>query len=290
MTSPVSPRCSSDPELQKVGISDFVSTRKRKQRPDMEEWEALRTDLNKMFNKLSADQEIKFKQMNDTIKELSDQNKNIILTNKILEETLNKNIKLNEDLKKSIQLISTEQQETIVRIEYLEEQLENIQRQKLSSTLEINNLPKTDKEDLFDVINKIHISLGLTVEKEEVTKAYRIVASKNNTVLIQYKHDSVRNDVLKAVKNYNKKNVGKGFNTKNVDTNWNDGILYFSESLTQRARHILYAARNFKKTFNYKYCWTAKGKIFLKKLEGFPAIQVKSVEQINILSKNESKQ
>lgn len=290
MTSPASPRCSSDPDLQKIGLADLGSTRKRKQRPDMEEWEILRCDLNNMFSKLSSDQDIKFKQMNATIKELSDQNQKIILSNKKLEEILDKNIKSNEELKKSIQKISKEQREAIGRIEYLEDQLENIQRQKLSTTLEVNNLPKRDKEDLLDVVNKIHISLRLNIQKDEVTKVYRIAASKKNTVIIQYSNDRLRNEVLSAVKNYNKKNINNIFNTKNVDSSWNEETLYFSESLTPRARNILFTARKFKKSFNYKYCWVANGKIFLKKSEGLPAIFIKSVAQINIMSENESKE
>lgn len=278
-TPPPTLRYSSNPDLARIDQTDFVSTRKRKQRPDIEEWEILRADLNTMFVKLSAEQDNKFKQMNDTIKELSEQNSKIISINKSMEETLDKNIKLYEDLKTSVQLMSKQHQESLSRIVYLEDQVEYMQRQQLSSRLEINNLPKSDKEDLYEVINKIHSSLNLNILKDDIVNVYRI-NNKNKTVVVQYKLNRIRNGILRTVKKYNKMNLDKPYNANHVEASWKEEILYFSESLTTRSKGILFAAKKFKKSCNYKYCWSANGQIFLKKMEGSPAILIKSQEQL----------
>lgn len=279
-TPPSAPRYSSDTDLSRIDQADFVSTRKRKQRPETEEWELLRSDLSSMFAKLSAEQDNKFKQINETVKELSDQNLKIIAMNKNMEETLDRNIKLYEDLKMNVQQLSKQHQESLIRIESLEEQVEYMQRQQLSSQLEINNLPKSDKEDLYEIVRKIHSSLKLNISKDDIVKAYRTNNNKKKTVVVQYRLDRVKIEILKAIKNYNNMNQNKPYNANNVESTWQDETLYFSESLTTRARGIFFAARNFKKAYNYKYCWSANGKIFLKKMEGSPAILIKSQEQL----------
>lgn len=205
-----------------------------------------------------------------------------------MEKALEQTNKLYEDLKGTVDQINAKHNDALHRICVLEEQLEQVHRNQLATTLEISNLPKTDNENLRDVMNKIHTSLGLSNKNEDICRIYRINANKRKPLIVQYKNTDSRNDVIKAVRKYNKNISPKRFNAKVVNPNWDEEPLFFDESLTPNARKLYFLARNLQKNAGFKYCWISSGRVFIRKIDDSPAIVIKSTEEIDKLSTDAS--
>lgn len=57
--------------------------------------------------------------------------------------------------------------------------------------------------------------------------------------------------------------------------------------LALRGRRLLRLAREFAKSENYKYCWSSRGKIYVRKSEGAPKTRVNSELDLNKLKEGQ---
>lgn len=276
----------SSPDLSHKENSDNPCGRKRKQNPDLEELSCLRADLKNMFANLKKDQDLKFKKLNEAIDGMKTHNEEILRSNKKMEQVLEQTSKLYEDLRNTVAKISAEHDEAIQKIASLEEQLEQVQRSQLITSLEISNLPKEDNESLYHVLDKIHSSLGLNTKKDDIVDIHRVNSIKKKPVIVQYRSTRSRNDVIKAIRKYNKSHQRR-YCANDVNIDWKDDQLYFSESLTANARKLHFLARNLQRGQGYAFCWISSGRVFIRKSEGSPAILIKSADQVENLMMEE---
>lgn len=285
-TTRVSPifKHASNPDLSYKDNADNATARKRKQNPDVEELSCLRSDLNDWFTNLKVDNDSKYKQLNEAINELKTHNEEILKSNKKMEQTIEQTSALYNDLKDTVIKISSEHNVALQKIAALEEQLEQVQRNQLKTSLEISDLPKAENENLCELLNTIHTCLGLSIGKDDIVEVYRVNNLKKKPVVVQYRNACSRNDVLRAIKNHNKTNPKKRFCAKDANPEWKEDPIYFNESLTTNARRLFFAARNLQKVHGFKYCWTSSGRVYVRKIEGSPAIQIKSNDQIEKLA------
>lgn len=270
----------SEPELSRTEDFDFVSSRKRKVHPDMEEILQLRKDIQEMFKNLKEDQNSEFLNLNKMISELKDQNKENIISNEILKKALEENTGLYKDLKRNYDTLILENNAALNKIGYLEEQVDALQRKQLETMIEIKNVPITDNENLIEMVNQLHGSLNIHCNPDQVRQVYRKKSGPNKTIFVEYQTVQLRANTLKAVKSYNLNNKQGKFNTKALKISGDTQPVYISEALTPTARKLLYQSREFKKKYDFKFCWVSNGRIFLKKSEDKPAILIKSTEQI----------
>lgn len=89
--------------------------------------------------------------------------------------------------------------------------------------------------------------------------------------------------MIKLCKTYNIKHKSKlraaqlGFKTSE------DTPVFISEHLTAKGSRLHFLARELTKSKKYKFCWTAYGKVFLRKEENSAIITVRSEAQVQKL-------
>lgn len=282
--SPPGQRSSSHSDIQNITDTNlFVSMRKRKERSDSEGME-LRDEILIMLSNMKKDQDAKYNKLKESMDEIKQQNKDVIKAQRYIEEKLESINTSYELLNEKICNVKKEQDSMQLKIHRLEESLEDALRIQNAASVEIRNITEVDRSQLSNIIERVHSSTGTSLDKNSVR---RVTVSKTgkdkHTIIVQYQTEEARMQILTAVKNYNKNNITNKISTKTLGLKGEERPVYISEVLTATAKTLHYHARNLQKSHGFKFCWTAHGKIFLRKTDGSPAIQVKSLNQIESL-------
>lgn len=155
------------------------------------------------------------------------------------------------------------------RLSNMEDTAEEIERFSRSSSLEIRNLPLRQpfsQGNLLHTCTKIFEELSTEVTLSDIYDI-RCLPSKqeNRTILITLNSVILKNRILKAYKDFNKTNPSGKLSSMVLGPDYPRQIIYISENLTARTRRLFYLAREFAKSENYKHCWTANGRVLLRK-------------------------
>ncbi|XP_046966926.1 uncharacterized protein LOC124534927 [Vanessa cardui] len=281
-------KSSSQPDLAnstRIDSEPFVATRKRKERSELQD---LRDEIHTLIATIKLGEETKFEKITKIIEELKEQNNSlkiqnteILKSNDKIEKTLSHTTALYSDLKKSMEIMSENYNKAVTRIVFLEDQLEEIQRTQRATFIEINT-PMKEKEDVLQMITQLHSFIGLKLPVDDIRQCYRVKTGNKNPIIVEYQDGHTRNKVLQMVRKFNKVSVDK-INTSIFGEQDIKERIYVNESLTPKARKLHFLARQLKKSHGYRYNWISRGKIYVKKTDGDPAIQIKSLDQVEDL-------
>lgn len=244
-----------------------------------------KTEIKEMIETFMDKQDQEFKKYAKTLKETQQTNANIEHSLAFLTEQ-------NDVLKRKIESLEVQMKEDKKYISILEDKIENMQMDSRKSNFEIKSVPKKDmetKEDLIDMVLNLSANIGGQLKKEDIKDIYRVRGKKENTfntpIIVETSSTIVKNDTLKLCKAFNVKHKEKlrakhlGFRSENTENT----PIYVSEQLTARASRLHFLARDLVKSKSYKFCWTAYGKVYVRKDEGSPIIMIRSEIQIQNL-------
>ncbi|CAK1598136.1 unnamed protein product [Parnassius mnemosyne] len=62
-----------------------------------------------------------------------------------------------------------------------------------------------------------------------------------------------------------------------------DTPIFLSEHLTPKGARLHFLARDLAKSKNYKFCWTAYGKVYVRENENSPIIMIRNESQVHQL-------
>lgn len=267
---------------------NFVSTRKRRREDDFStEISSLRAEMQRMFSTLIESQTRGFEKNAAVLQ-------NIQQTNINIESSVAFLTTQNEELKKKIETLEEKSREDRKYIAILEEKLEVAQQDNRKTNFEIKNVPRQQnetKDDLISMAVNLSKSVGCTLERSAIRDIYRVRAKrdsniKNTPIVVETTSTLVKNDFLRSCKAYNIKQKTKlaakhlGMRTQE------DTPIFVSEQLTPKAARLYFLARELVKAKTYKFCWTAYGRVYLRKEDNSPVILINSEPQIQQLINN----
>lgn len=198
-----------------------------------------------------------------------------------------------KELEKSISYLHEDFAESKDKIKTLEDKVE-----KLSSTVdsyknlakridgyeyaerarcvELNGIPFKNEENLMEGLSKIlHLVNVPSINiASDIDKIYRI--RKSNRIVIKFLQSTKRDDFFYTYRK-NIIDISKlGFkeNTK----------VYINEVLSTSQSKLFWLTRSFKTEHNYKYVWTFRQKIYLRKTEDSDAILINNEEDLTTLA------
>lgn len=285
-------RSLSDSELQQMEPShstppNFVSQRFKRKRDDESALaiSELREEMKSMISSVMSAQKQGFDSNYAALKEIKQ-------TNKCIEQTLEFLTAQNDEFKKKIEFLERKVNEDRVYINTLENKIETMQQDYKKTNFEIKNAPmkpNEDKSDLVDMVLCLSNTIGCQLNKSDIKDIYRVrgknLTTKNTPIIVETSSTLLKNEVLKMSKAFNIKQKTKlcakhlGFRTSE------DTPIYLSSQLTAKGARLYFIARDLVKQKLYKYCWTAYGKIYLRKADNTEVILIKSEEQIQDLLK-----
>lgn len=244
-----------------------INTRKRKN-PDAVELNDLKESIKTMFKDLFAIE----------ISQIKQQNAQIMQSNTEILELLQTNAENFKQLNDKMHTIETKYSKTLDRIDELESQLNNLEKHQNKNIVEVRNVPQQEKENLQSMLALLYENLKLS-NMPNVVQCYR-KGKHNAPIVLKFRNFEDKEMLLKATKSYNKINSNQKLSSSHLGLSGNTKPVYISEPLTSINKKILMTARNLVKDGHFKYCWTSRGNILIRKADGEPAMVIKTCAQI----------
>lgn len=271
-----------------VSPSTFVSTRNKRKRGNEDfstEFAAFKEEMKNLIISLTAKNGEELTKIVPTLADIQQSNRNI--ENSIAYLTAQ-----NEEYKNKIEKLEHQAQEDRKYIVILEDKLEDLQKGMRKTSFEVKNVPKKEnetKEDLIEMITCLSKSISCELNKSDIKDIYRVRVRKEGTrntrtpIIVETTSTILKNDFLKMSKAFNIKHKSKitakhlGFHTET------DTPVYISESLTAKSARLYFLGRDLMKSKGYKFCWSAYGKVYIRRDENSPIILLKNELQVQKL-------
>lgn len=260
----------------------YVSQRVKKRRED--DLDVFREDMINTIKSMLLKQELELKKITPTLMEIKQ-------TNTSIENSVAAITEQNEELKRKIEQMEIQAKKDKEYITILEDKVEDLQRDSRKANIEIKNVPKQAKETKEDLLNMVLCltkNVNSEMVKSDVRDIYRIKRKKQNNrevitntpIIVELSSTILKTEVLKKCKTYNTRNKVK-LCAKHLGFKNNEDIpIFVSEQLTAKGSRLHFLARDLVKSKGYKYCWTAYGKVYVKKNDESPTHIIRSESQV----------
>lgn len=169
-------------------------------------------------------------------------------------------------------------EDTIIR-----KDLDKLQADSNLTTLTINGIPSTPKENLNLLVLKLAKTAGLAdLTENDVEKVYRSKKTNNSdtpaTIVLKFKNMATRDSFYNARKKMAKDNI----TTKDLGLEDNRKI-FINEYLSRTTQRIFYLARMKRKELHYQFVWTYHCQIFMRKDKTTDMIKITEVTDLDVL-------
>lgn len=265
---------------------NYVFQRTKRSREDIslgEQLEEFKKEIKEMMSLFLNKQSNELQQMSSSLTEI--QQTNIKIENSITYLTSQ-----NEELNKKIAQLENQNKEDKKYITLLENKLEEVQIGSRKTNFVIKNVPKShaeSRDDLIDMVIRLSRNIDCTITKSDIKDIYRLRGknseSLNQPIIVETGSTILKSDILKMGRAYYIKHKARlsckllGFQTQE------DTPIFLSEHLTAKGSRLHFLARDLIKSRAYKFCWTAYGKVYVKKDELSPTILIRNEEQVHKL-------
>lgn len=184
-------------------------------------------------------------------------------------------------------LVSARQEDQNI-IKALEEKLELHDRHSRSTCIEVRNVPTVSTEtkpSLLQTVLNIGKHLKVPFQASEVKDVYRVKTKNpaNKTIIVDFISTLLKENIVTAYRNYTKGH--QKLTTEVLQISGTSQPVYISENLTAKMKRLHFLARDFAKSNGYKFCWVSRGKIFLRKVDKGPLVNVANQADLDSLWK-----
>ncbi|KAL4718739.1 hypothetical protein ACJJTC_002006 [Scirpophaga incertulas] len=239
------------------------------------------------------DQDHTFSLLRLEILQLKEQGAAIQATNTEMEKSLNFMSQQYEDLQEKLLRMEQERREDLNYIASLENKVDNLQKKLKFTVIEFRNLPcevesvrNETQQDLCKLIQKTCKVIQADIDQCEIKDIFRVkMKTGADTVVADLTSVLAKNRILDAVRHHNKTNPTHKLSTQAIGLPGPARPIYISESLTNKDRKLYGQARAKAKELDYKFCWISNGRVYLRKSQGGPRLEIKNETDFTSLMK-----
>ena len=234
--------------------------------------DALLGEFKRMFDELHSHQETKFTILNTSINGLNEQNTDIQKSVDLMASQYNTLVSRMDDLEKDNQAYKSQ-------IKTLESKIEFLETGNRSTTIELRNIPKNipeSRESLCTMVQSICSTVKSEPQLQEL-EVKDIFRTKSNTIVVNFTTITRKENVIRKYKEYNKlKRFAKLplLNSLDLKIPGPTKPVFLLESLTSKASHLHFLAREMVKQRKISATWTSYGKVYVRKEEGQPSKRI----------------
>ncbi|CAB3262132.1 unnamed protein product [Arctia plantaginis] len=193
-----------------------------------------------------------------------------------------------EEMKNKFSKMETERREHLAYIQMLEGKIENLEKCQKQTCIEIRNVPvpkSESKEDLICIVQKVCNTTNTHIEEHHIKDIFRLNADKGGmkSIIIDFYSVIMKERLLSSIKSFNRINNQNKLNTTHLEMAGQPKPIFVSECLTQKTKRTFYLAREYCKKNGYEFCWTAHGRVYLRKGTGARAHRIESASDLDRL-------
>lgn len=240
-------------------------------------------EIKEILTSYLCQQKREYEDIANTLKSLQQTTANIELNVSLLTSQ-------NEEFQKKIDNLESQSKKDRQYITLLEDKIEDLQRSSCKTKIEIKNVPRKtaeSREDLIHMMTCLSKNINLDLCPRDIKDIFRTKTrndrEKSPNIIVELGSALLRTDMLKKTKEFNIKNKSKlqakhlGFTT-NEDT-----PVYLSEQLTAKGARLFFLSRDLVRNKKFKYCWTAFGRVFVRKDDTSKIICIQNEAQVHQL-------
>lgn len=223
--------------------------------------------LEKTLKKLFTDFK---KEIKKDMREFQD---SLSYNNAMLEDALKKI----EDMTEAQKNMGEENIELKNKVKLLESSMDDLEQYTRNKNVQIDGIPPKQDENLRDIVMNIGNKIQVDIKREDIDAIHRIPTRSTKTpepIVVQFLTRQMRESVVQKAREVKVHTKDLGFNEESKQ-------IYVNEHLTRKKKHILFEARRLKYEKNYKYLWTKSGKIFIRKEDRSPIINLNSIDDLH---------
>lgn len=239
------------------------------------------------FNALKIELKNEIRATNESIKEI--QNSLNVFSAQIDDFSNKLEAFETENRKLQTQNIQLEQ-----RVYEVETQLVELQQYSRINNLEINGIPTTANENVYEIINDISKTLKIKDPQEGINIAHRLQPNKKNksspTILVSFNNRLTKHKWMSGYKKClaelrkNSMNTTEHlFRTKMINKNLPDGPVYLGDQLSKYYKDLLHETKIFAKESGMKYVWVRDCKIYIRKDDKARSTRIANLKELNDL-------
>lgn len=223
-----------------------------------------------------------FNKVCDDMSEIKRQNLQIQKTNSDIITKVEAMSVSQEKMSARIDKMENERQKLINHVQQIETQFRDLQLCSRSAAVEIRNVPYNENEtsdDIYTYITKTGVLVGINTQSSDIRDAYRLPAKpgKPKTIVAEFSNVAHKINFLSAIRKFNEPRAkGDKLNSSMLDIEGKSCPIYVSEYIPGSGRKLFFQCRDFAKANNFRFCWTANNKIFIRKDEQSKTIRVDS--------------
>ncbi|XP_050665944.1 uncharacterized protein LOC126966113 [Leptidea sinapis] len=285
-------KSASDPDIQLTGIvtntpQRYVFPRLKRSRDEFndaitKQLDELRDDMRQMISRSSHTNEQELKRVTAALKDIQESNLRIGKSMEYL--TLQ-----NEEFKKKIAQLENQSREGKKYIAVLEDKIEDLQMGSRKANFEIKNVPKKQnetKEDLIEMALCLSQTIDCKISKTDIKDIFRVRGKNNDKpspIIVETGSTLIKTNFLRLGKSFNVRQINK-LCCKHLGLKFQeDTPVFLGEHLTMKGSRLHFRARDLVKSMAYKFCWTAYGKVFVRKDENSTINRIRNEEQVHQL-------
>lgn len=268
-------------------LNNVTLRQEKRKRGDMmeDDLNSFIKEMKNMFNTASELQNQKLSAMHSAIEEIRVQNCDISKCMEFL------SVKYDE-MKASLDRCEQERKKHLSYIGALEDRVEYLERNSRNTSIEIRNVPQTpseNKQSLVNIVKNIGLAVESSIEDCDIKDTFRYRSKSASTaahpIVVEFTTTRVKDKILSMIKQFrnNKKTI---LTTSLAKIDTRGAPIFISESLSPRTKKIYAMARKFGSDNGYRFCWTAHGFVYLRKLEGAKAFRINNEEDLQRMAQD----
>lgn len=167
------------------------------------------------------------------------------------------------------------------KVNDMERKIEQEKINKKRNMIEIQGIPRRDKEDISTIVIKLAEHAKINLEKEEMENSYKSrkeQTGREKPIVVTFKEKEVRDKIMKAMK-MSRPRLG------NINMEPENKMIFINEALIPERKKLLFQAKQEARTRNWFRVWTYAGAIFVLLEEKGKNIRIESEEELEILIK-----
>lgn len=198
-----------------------------------------------------------------------------------------------EKLKSDIETQTTEvrqlkEDNTKLRVEVntLTTRLTQLDQISRSANLELQCVPEHKNENVVKIVQQLGRAISCPIDEKDISHCTRVAkinqqSSRPRTILIRLSTPRLRDKLLAASMEYNKKNPGNKLNTSHLGIcDDKKPAVYLVENLSPENKALHAAARARARELSYKFVWVRAGRVFMRKTDTSEFVCVRNMEML----------
>lgn len=171
-------------------------------------------------------------------------------------------------------------------VKMLKSKINNQEQAMLSSNFEISNFPKTQNENINEIVKSVANILNCKIENNDIIESFRLKnkSNKEGIIIVRLNSKSIKDSIMNNIK-LRVKNKSP-LTAKEIYSKFNDTQIFINDQLTQYNKKLLWLSKELCKRYKFKYTWANNGGVFIRKQEGEQVFKILNIETLQQLDVN----